>query len=235
MKTLIAVLSYDGDAGNGSHDVIRETWGKDVAAAGAELRFFVGRRGPEFCPKRDETCIPWQQNRTCNHPFFHSQEGCCEDFWQFLTKEIIRWGLNRAYDFTFLCENDTFLIPQKLMQSGFEKFDFCGSFRPVGIPLGTKTPYEIYGHPLYAWPDPGVGYFVSEKAARVISNARLDHWSVGMYAGQVLGPGIELGEIKAMNFPEDISWHYREVKGKGYTTPLREGHQWMREMYRNAK
>jgi hypothetical protein len=228
-RTLIGVISYAGDAENGNHDAIRDTWGKDVKAAGADLRFFIGRRSQRFIPKADEVCIDWQQTRPCNHPFYENVDGCCEDFWQVLTKNVLRWSIQREYDFTFLCENDVFIVPHKLMACGFEKYDLTGHFDPIGTPIGQKTTYDIYGHRVYPWPDAS-GYFVSKKAAEIIIQTQPDHWFIGMYAGQALGPAIERGELTAtepLGFWQNSSWHYRVEKSAGY--PVNSG--WQQEMY----
>jgi hypothetical protein len=231
MRVLIAVCSYQGDAENGNHDAIRQTWGKDCAPAGADLRFFVGRRFPEYAPKSNEILIDWEQARPCGHPFEHSEEGCCPDFWQKLTKEILNWSLDNGYDYTFLCENDTFLIPRQLIASGFEKYDFSGHFIPIDTPIGTKTKYDMWGHRLYPWPEPGAGYFLSRKAATAVIYARPSHWPLGVFASQALGYFIENFIITAAelpNFWNEASWHYRAVTGEGYPA----GSNWQREMYK---
>jgi hypothetical protein len=234
MKVLIAVLSYQGDAENGNHQAIRETWGKDCLSAGADLRFFIGRRLLTFFPNVDEVFIDWEQSRACGHPFEQSVEGCCPDWWQHLTKEILNWSLQQGYDYTYLCENDSFLIPWKLMATDFEKYDFSGHFIPIDTPIGTKTKYDMWGHKLYPWPEPGAGYFVSRKAAQAVIHAWPSHWPLGVYAAQVLGPFIEnflitAGELK--NFWKESAWHYRAVTGEGYPA----NSPWMKNMYESFK
>lgn len=217
MRTLIAVISYQGDAENGNHDRIRTTWGKDVPAAGADLKFFIGRRSPGFVPKSDEVLIPWQETRPCIHPWWSSVEGCCEDFWQVLTKNILRWSLVEGYDFIFLCENDTFIVPRKLMASEFEKYDLSGHFIPAD---GITTKYD--------WPEPS-GYFLSSQAAAFLLQQPKDHLSVGIYAGQRLGPIIREGLLTTYELPiwQNGHWHFRVETGDGYPP----GSPWMREMY----
>lgn len=249
MKTLIAIISYQGDAINGNQQKIRNTWGKDVAIAGADLYFFIGRRDEEtnrsiYVAENDEVLINWKQTRICNHDWWESFENCCVDFWQLLVKEILQWSFEREYDFTFLCENDTFCIPQKLMNSGFEKYDFSGYFInggdkypwPEDFPFHPPHDSIILGGEKYTWPEPGIGYFLSKKAAQVLINAPQNHFSMGMYAGQALGPHIEKGEITSMhlpNFINNISWHYRtqqirhSIIGFGYP----QESNWMKEMY----
>jgi hypothetical protein len=226
MKTLIAVISYDGDACNGNHQAIRDTWGKDCHAVGADLFFFVGRRSREFVPKSDEILVEWQEHRKCSHDWWVDVKDCCEDYWQTPTKAILRWSLENGYDFTFMIENDTFLIPQTFMTSGWVVYDFCGQFEPTDTPLGEKTKYEVYGENIYPSPEPGIGYIISRKAARIIVEAPLTHHTIGVYSGQMLGPYISSGEILARNM--DLgSWHYRREKGEGYPV----GSNWQKEMY----
>jgi hypothetical protein len=233
MKVLVGVISFEGESTNGNHQAIRDTWGKDLPAAGADLRFFIGRRHPNFVPKPDEVAISWQETRPCSHPYYQTVENCCEDFWQVLTKNILFWSLHHGYDFTFLCENDTFIVPHRLMSCGFEKYDLAGHFDPVGEPIGVRMTFDIYGHKLYSWPEPS-GYFVSRKAAEMITQAPPDHWPLGLYAGQVLGPAIERGEITAAEPPsfwQNSCWHYRTEKNAGY--PMNSG--WQQEMYEAHK
>ena len=221
MKILFAVISYAGDAINGSHQAIRDTWGKDVMAAGADLAFFIGKRQTGWEPKSKDEILT-------NAEALLTQDD--HDYFQYLIKEMLRWSIRQGYDFTFLCCNDTFIIPEKLMASGFEKFDYSGFFVPRDIPLGTKTTEDVYGHKLYLWADAGAGWFLSKKAAKIVVDSKCDQWGGDIWIGQTLGPLIATGEILASNlkgFWNEISWHYRWVTGQGYNP--RTG--WMKEMY----
>jgi hypothetical protein len=220
MRVLVAIISYAGDALNGNHDAIRQTWGKDCQAAGVDLRFFVGRRGPYFVPQNDEVLIDWQKTRTCEHPWFSSVENCCEDFWQPLVKNSLRWSFSQNYDFTFQCECDTFLIPRLLMEADFKRYDFSG--------------HLIQGGEKYPWAELGTGYFVSKKAAEILIQTPPSHLSVGIFAGQVLGPFIEKGVLTSVSlrsFWQKVSWHFRTETGDGYPA----GSPWMKEMYEKHK
>jgi hypothetical protein len=241
MKVLIAVCSCQGDAENGNHDAIRSTWGKDVAAAGADLRFFVGRRSPDYQPKPDEVLIDWEQPKTCEHPWWQCVEGCCIDYWQKNIKENLRWSLQQGYDFTFECENDTFMVPSKLMALDFARYDISGCFFPLDTPIGTRTTYQMWPHSptrnptsdwrVYPYPNPGVGYFLSRKAAEIVLNATPSHWDIGPFTGQALGPAIESGEIWATNLDDlwnNASFHYRDVHNSESYFP---GCGWQYEMY----
>lgn len=234
MKTLFAVISYQGDAQNGNNQLIRETWGKDVV--GADLRFFIGRRSVVFVPQPDEVLVDFQKSRTCQHAWWESYEGCCVDFWQHQARDILRWSIEQNYDHTFLCSTDTYLIPRKLMQTGFERYDYSGHFIPRDIPLGTKSLDDIYNErPLYLWAEVGCGFFLSQKASKIVLTNPPDFWYLETHIGQILGPYITSGDIKAYKFSgflNEISWHFRDVTGLGYLT---HGSGWMKQMYENNK
>ena len=194
MRLLIAIKSCQRDLENGCHETIRQTWGRDVE--NADLCFFVGRGKPSRVDEYaldapdDYDSLPWK------------------------TREILRWSLNMGYAFTFLCDTDTFIIPRELMKTGFESYDVCGKFctgHPVGSPPFEYKDERGEYSGIYSWPSGGRGYFVSNKAAQIIIEQEPKVWAEDMYVGQVLGPRIESGEIKAAelkNFVGHISWHY---------------------------
>lgn len=230
MKLLFAVISYQGDAQNGNHDLIRQTWGKDII--GADLRFFIGRRSLAFVPQIDEVLVDWQKGRPCGHEWWDPKENCCIDFWQYEVREVLKWSVEQGYDFVYLCQTDTFLIPKRLMASGFEQYDYSGYFIPEAIPIGTVSEYDVYKHRLYPWVDEGAGIMLSRKAVKIILDTKPDHWYYGVYIGQALGPKIQLGEIKAANLPDfwnKTAWHFRFLTGNGYQT---HGSGWMQKMYK---
>ena len=227
MRVLIAIISFQGDAENGNHDKIRQTWGKDVAPAGAALRFFLGRRDKNYCPKDDEIPIPWQEDgtRTCPHPYWTAIEGCCVEYWQVLYRGILDWSISEGYDYTFLAENDTFLIPRKLMKTGFENYDFSG-----------RMMYTHSDKPDQYYVEPGAGYFLSRRAAEAILKTKPDHLHFENLACDVLKPMAERGEmtIKSLDhFWNETAWHYR---AQGIMDPvIRDGYpvgsRWQFDMY----
>ena len=233
MRTLIAIQSYAGDAANGNHDLIRETWGKDFGAA--DVKFFIGRRGSEFISKADEVLVDFQRTRTCRHEWWESYKDCCQDFWQVQARDILRWSIKNGYDYTFLCSTDTYLIPKKLMSSGFQAFDYSGHFVPDALPIGLKSTYEVHKHFLYPWAEIGCGMFLSKKASETVLKAPGDFWYTDVHIGQILGAGTESGQIlsaRLENFANMISWHFRDQEGTGYQT---HGFGWMKKMYQEHR
>lgn len=231
MKVLIGVISFQGDAENGNHDKIRQTWGKDTATAGADLRFFLGRRDKQYVPKPDEVLIPWQEDgtRKCQHPYWTAVENCCVEYWQVLYRGILDWSLRNGYDYTFLAENDTFLIPRKLMKTGFENYDFSGWM----MYTHSDKPNEFYA-------EPG-GYFVSRKAAEIVLATEPNHLHFENLVTNVLKANS--ATIKSLDgFWNETMWHYRaqgtnldRVSSWRYDDVIRDGYpsdsRWMFDMY----
>jgi hypothetical protein len=232
MKTLFAVISYQGDVDNGNNQLIRETWGKDVKD---DLWFFIGRRNSRFVPQADEALVDFQFSRKCQHAWWESYKDCCQDFWQVQARDILRWSLEQNYDFTYLCSTDTFLIPHKLMMTGFEHFDYSGYFIPEELSLGVRSTWDIYNEKRYAWADVGNGFFLSREASRIVLASPVDHQYTDQHIAQHLGPWIERKQIVAgrlQEFRNNISWHFRDQDGTGYQT---HGSGWMRKMYQEHK
>ena len=232
-KVLVAVYSHSGDSMNGNHDKIRQTWGRHLEPW--DVRFMIGHRdAPGWSAKRDEVLLPERANRTC-----HDDWLLWNFYYQELTIEMLRWSLDHDYDFTFLCCNDTFIIPSKLKQTDFTKYDYSGIFYPPGRCLLGETFYEpFYKRQAYAAADAGTGWFMSRKASMlVVGSNQNDYFGTSdQYVGQVLGPHIKSGQIAAKNlenFHHVAAWHYRE---EGIIDPvIQTGYPitstWMQDMY----
>jgi hypothetical protein len=139
-KILLAVLTchhYRERA-----DSIRATWGANIQ--GADLRFFLGGGKAE---RADEIIL----------------EGI-DDSYQGLpakTRAMCKWALAQGYDFVYKSDDDSYAVPARLFDSGFEKHDYTGRLRgPSGI---FPAPYCS-----------GFGYWLSRKAMQVIANAELN-------------------------------------------------------------
>src|SRR5215469_6598908 len=109
MRLLIAVKSCRRDQQTGCHEAIRETWGNGLPE-GVDVRFFMGGEGPIWMDV-DETLL--------NVP---------DDYWTLTpkTKGICAFTVEKNYDFVYFCDTDTYLVPERMLQSDFRSYDFSG-------------------------------------------------------------------------------------------------------------
>lgn len=217
MKTLIAVKSCLEDRSNGCHDTIRETWGKNVS----DLYFFVGGDGFSF---RHSDEIDLQ----CLDDYDHLPDK---------TRRILQWAFGRDYDYVFLCDVDTFLIPYKLfVGTDFKNYDYSGRFGSspaIGSVFQFRDGRGIRHQNCHPWASGGFGYFLSRKAAQVVLKTESTMWAEDMVVGNTLGPKIIVGEITAanlQNFENVASWHYPAHR-LGWSRQRMQ--IWMHDMYRD--
>jgi hypothetical protein len=139
MKILIAL--------HGSHSqpdamqAQRETWLRELRC---DYRYFLGRPSRV---DRDVEYLESEDGPIWNGPF---------RTWYLnrKTEGLIRYGLDHGYDYVFKCDDDTYIWPDRLLSSGFEKYDYSGVTEP-------HTSWRI-GH--YRWAQGGAGYWLSRRA-----------------------------------------------------------------------
>lgn len=221
MRLLIAVKSCCSDANRSCHKAIRDTWGKDTAALGIDLRFFVGEgilqsEGTEdvvqLAIKDDYQSLPYK------------------------TREICRYAVACGYDYVFLCDIDTYVIPSKLAQAGFQEVDYFGVIRkPIGVTYRynakDRQGMDHFVDPCYPWASGGVGYFLSKKAMEIVSGETPDIWAEDLWVGQILGRLERKGEIRihdAKRFEHCVSWHFPQHQFREVYKPEKG---WMQNMY----
>jgi hypothetical protein len=216
-NVLFAIKSCQAHRDAGYHDIIMNTWGKDVE----NIRFFQGLvdGGLDANPKSPlDVCL--------NVP---------DDYMSLpvKTRAISSWSVLNDYDFTFFCDTDTFLVPRLLLQSGFEKFDYSGRFGAmpaIGDTFYYRDPQGVYPN-CHPWASGGVGYFLSKKAAAYIAESKPEVWAEDMFVGQCLGPRIQAGEVSASDLPIECqsAWHFprRQFSNECYNPKF----VWMESMY----
>src|SRR5262249_9221881 len=123
-RTLIAISSCQLYEDNGWHDVMRQTWLPEAEKLGWDYKFFFGRGSKQ----RDDVQIV-----------------DCHDGYFYLTnklKEKLKWSAFQNYDFVFCCLADCYAAADRLVKSGFEKYDYFGDFYcpPGGIPYAQGGP-----------------------------------------------------------------------------------------------
>jgi hypothetical protein len=214
LRILLAVKSCRRDAESGANQAIRETWGSGLD----DLRFFVGvgSHTKPFFPAEADTLIL-----------------DCGDSYEDLprkTRGILKFAIERAgREFIFLCDTDSYIIPWKLLASGFERFDLMGH-------IGGNLENGKY----FPWPSGGAGYWLSSRAARIVVDAPVtNEVAEDRMVGQILGPHILDGGLAALNHPgyhriypddewrTDITTHFC-ARGMGRTYDP----EWMRRRYR---
>jgi hypothetical protein len=114
MKILIAALSCELFRTNGNNQAMRDTWLPDVK--GADYKIFMGQ-GSQI--QRDDEV------------FLDAPDGY--DSVTYKAKEMYKWAQARKYEYIFRCFPDTYVCPSRLLDSGFEKYDYSGNFaaRPL--------------------------------------------------------------------------------------------------------
>lgn len=219
MKLLIAVKSCHQHKERGYHDVIRRTWGQHC-----QPKFFVGLP------------FSFEDNWAADEVIIQAGD----DYLSLpgKTQAILHFSLRREYDFTFLCDNDTFIVPHLLMLSGFAKYDYAGHFN---WEVGRTYPYAAVGpgwqvhqriDNCYPWASGGVGYFVSRKAAEIISEADISSWAEDLWVGQVLGKAkVDIGHL---NIEGRSAWHFPKTKEQSTYTPETDWMQRMENRYGSA-
>lgn len=224
-KILVAVKSCNRDRIDGCHVAIRETWGKDFPG-NVDVRFFVGRGASELLAdeimvdaKDDLVALPVKVQKIAEH------------------------SVASGYDFTFFCDVDTFVIPKRLLDIGFEEFDYVGRFMEPGPakPIRNFRDGRIGVIPfVWNYASGGVGYFLSKRAAEIVSTMVPAHYAEDFSVGHALGPAIQAGELK-VSYPHQLdnyaAWHYGVWSRTGYTWPYSIGFdpQWMYDSYKKGQ
>ena len=228
MKLLVAVKSCIRDKANGCHDAIRETWGKDFPS-NVDVRFFVGNGGLSALLRGDDEVQVNADDTLVALPI--------------KVRKMAEWSIEQGYDYTYFCDVDTFIIPKRLLASGFENYDYFGRFMIDGVPQLIKNFQDgRLGmlHDVWNYASGGVGYFLSRKAAELISTMVPVHYAEDYSVGQVLGPLTMSGELKVAypaNFDRYVAWHYCTWGKTRYCWPNSVGFnpQWMRESYKKGQ
>jgi hypothetical protein len=176
MRLLIAVKSCERDMIDGCHYAIRQTWGKDIAAGRADLRFFVGNS--LLATPYDHTGDLEFKDLALMEDEVHLREipdSYADLPWK--TQAICNYAMVWAYDFVFFCDTDTCVDVNRLLTCGFENADYTGLFIEG---TGCKYPYC----------SGGVGYFLSQRAVQQVTSVTPTHWAEDLFVGQALGPAI---------------------------------------------
>src|ERR1700690_2633261 len=164
MRLLIAIKSCKKDKYAGCHDAIRETWGAALPV-GVDLLFFMG--GDE----EPSDMLPDERYLSVD-----------DGYWPSTPKmiAIVKYAVREDYDFSLLCDTDTYLDIPGLMKTGFENYDYSGA---LSGGWGRGEPDWIFGephaghysdhdkiliYPSYSYMSGGHGYIISRAAAKIV-------------------------------------------------------------------
>jgi hypothetical protein len=218
-KILITISSWVGAATNGENQAIRDTFLKNIHAfPGLEYRFFIGDgtptgedetalwasfgQSPEgygikakeglqltrsivYTPKDDEIILP-------NTPDDYAHLG-------YKVRGQYRWALAHDFDFTFQIGSDCYVVLKRLMESGFENYDYSGN-----------SGYHSAAGGYYAG---GGGYWLSKKALQFIENQPLTFWAEDLWVGSIMnknGITLHIDSRYAADYP-NVPQHDNEI------------------------
>ncbi len=133
MKALLAISSCQEYESKGYNQSSRDTWIPALAEAGLDYRFFHGC-GSEVKPDVIVLDCPDDYGSLC-----------------YKTHASQKWALDQGYEYLFRCWPDTYVVPERLARSGFERFDYAGNFEG-----GSMTAAG------------GPGYWLSRKALELM-------------------------------------------------------------------
>jgi len=169
MKPLITISTCTAWEDDGHNEVLRRTWLQDCGDRIA-YRFFIGNDAAPKVMRDDIVSVEIPSDGY--------------DHLSFKTQESHRWALAHGFDYVFQCFPDTYVVVERLLHSiadiGAQELDYVGGFR------GEQDVPQLGSYPCG-----GAGYWLSEKANRIICAETiapgLHSWAEDLWVGDVLG------------------------------------------------
>ena len=176
-KPVILVSSCKRDQQNGANQAVRETWG---ARSRIPYFFILGQGAKQLNP--DEL-------------FFDVGDAYLD--LPHKTKQSLSWALNNGYTNAFRAFTDTFIDTERLLSSGFEKYDYTGN--------------ESEPYPGFTFAHGGPGYWLSRKGMKIVVDSPIDRkaFNSDQYEDQWSGRRLGLAGIKCVDDKRySMGWSY---------------------------
>jgi len=166
-RLIVGVLSSTGEAYQARRIKCQRTWLPVLEAIGVEVVFLIGTDQTDHPPR---LVLPGEHGRIGTE--LHLP--CPDDYASLSqkTRWFCRWALaNRAFDYLFKCDDDTYLVPDRLLGMDLSGVDYLG---------GEWTPSVGYA-------SGGAGYFLSHNAASIVaSELTQTQWAEDLLVGSLL-------------------------------------------------
>jgi len=165
-KLLIAISSCQYYEDHGLSQPMRDTWLPDATALGIDYTFFYGIGAKA----KDDVILV-----DANDGYYDLTTK---------TKEKIKWALLQNYEYMFACLTDCYASAERLLHSGFEKYDYFG---------------DVYCHADgKPYCQGGPGYFLSRRAMEILNNHPTNYANEDCWVGDVLytHPELKVGDSK---------------------------------------
>jgi hypothetical protein len=165
-KILIAISSCQYYEDHGLSQPMRDTWLPEAVSLGMDYKFFYGRGAK----RKDDVVI------------VDSHDGYYDLTTK--TKEKVKWALLQEYDYMFACLTDCYASAERLLSSGFEKYDYFG---------------DVYCHADgKPYCQGGPGYFLSRRAMEILNEDPSNYANEDCWVGDVLAKysGLKIGDSK---------------------------------------
>lgn len=165
-RIIIAISSCQYYEDHGLSQPMRDTWLSDATNLGMDYRFFYG----DGAKKRNDVVVV-----NANDGYYDLTTK---------TKEKIKWAILQDYDYMFSCLTDCYASAERLLSSGFEKYDYFGNVY-----------CHVDGKP---YCQGGPGYFLSRKAMEILNDDPSNYPNDDCWVGDVLArhPEIVRGDSK---------------------------------------
>lgn len=164
-----------------------------IAVEGCEKQRFMMERQQKTWAVNSPIDIEWFTG-----PILHVPD----DYWHLSekTRAICQWALVHGYTHTFICDDDVYVRPERLLTSGFEAHDYVGFMRdPSGTPetngvwpsqyIENRCTYEdLNGRNRYDVSSfmAGMGYWLSTRSMELIAESPIFDDAEDRNCGKIL-------------------------------------------------